>query len=148
MVHYITGLKEQVGPDVKPWPEPEKETLQIHRHTETERAAVTAMLKSKRKFHMTDRMLQFFEYGHLPDKLKEVSQPFGVLARMICETLPSNPERTVALRKLLEAKDCAVRALIYKEPNSEKPHDTSSAEARATRAEAKLGGKETINKID
>ena len=35
-------------------------------------------------------------------------------AEELCATLPSNPERTVALRKLLEAKDCAVRALIYK----------------------------------
>ena len=37
------------------------------------------------------------------------------LARQIVDTLPSNPERTVALRKLLEAKDCAVRALLFKE---------------------------------
>lgn len=62
-----------------------------------------------------DRMIQFFEYEHLPAHLQEVSRPFGELAQRIVETLPSNPERTVALRKLLEAKDCAVRALIYKE---------------------------------
>lgn len=36
-------------------------------------------------------------------------------AEHICHTLPSNPERTVALRKLLESKDCAVRAKLYKE---------------------------------
>jgi len=59
-----------------------------------------------------DRMLQFFEYKHLPEHLQAVSKPFGELAKQIVETLPSNPERTVALRKLLEAKDCAVRALI------------------------------------
>lgn len=63
---------------------------------------------------MTDRMLQFFEYAHLPEHLREVSKPFGDLADKIVETLPSNPERTVALRKLLEAKDCAVRAKLYK----------------------------------
>lgn len=63
-----------------------------------------------------DRMLQFFEYSHLPDHLQKVSKPFGDLAKMICETLPANPERTVALRKLLEAKDCAVRAILYREP--------------------------------
>ena len=119
----------------------EREKLEIHRHTEMERAAVTAMLKSKRKFHMTDRMLQFFTYAHLPDELQQVSKPFGVLAEYICGRLPPNPERTVALRKLLEAKDCAVRALIYKEPNSEK----SSAERVPDRT---AGGKETINKID
>jgi len=62
-----------------------------------------------------DRMLQFFEYEHLPEKLKEVSKTFHTLAYEIVGTIPSNPERTVALRKLLEAKDCAVRAVIYRE---------------------------------
>lgn len=62
-----------------------------------------------------DRMMQFFAYEHLPEHLKAVSKPFGELAQQIIETVPSNPERTVALRKLLEAKDCAVRALIYKD---------------------------------
>lgn len=61
-----------------------------------------------------DRMLQFFAHAHLPDHLARVSLPFCQLAEEICATLPSNPERTVALRKLLEAKDCAVRALLFK----------------------------------
>lgn len=59
-------------------------------------------------------MLQFFEYAHLPDHLKEVSKPFCELANTIVGTLPENAERTVALRKLLEAKDCAVRSKLYK----------------------------------
>lgn len=62
-----------------------------------------------------DRMLQFFHYEHLPQSLQEVSEPFCKLARRIVDELPMNPERTVALRKLLEAKDCAVRAVLYKE---------------------------------
>ncbi len=62
----------------------------------------------------TDPMLQFFGYAHLPDKLQSVSKPFCDLASGIVETLPRNPERTASLRKLLEAKDCAVRALIFK----------------------------------
>lgn len=61
-----------------------------------------------------DYLLQFFAYDHLPAHLKEVSQPFKVLAVMIIETLPVNPERSMALRKLLEAKDCAVRAQLFK----------------------------------
>jgi hypothetical protein len=65
---------------------------------------------------MTDRMLQFFEYKHLPPDLQAVSKPFCELARHMVDTLPSNPERTAGLRKLLEAKDCAVRTIIYKEP--------------------------------
>lgn len=61
-----------------------------------------------------DHIEQFFAWGHLPAHLQEVSQPFGDLASRIVRTLPRNPERTVALRKLLEAKDAAVRALVAK----------------------------------
>jgi hypothetical protein len=64
---------------------------------------------------MTDRMLQFFVYEHLPAHLQEVSKDFYELARKIVNNYPSNPERTVALRKLLESKDAAVRTLLYKE---------------------------------
>jgi hypothetical protein len=60
-------------------------------------------------------MLQFFEYGHLKTpELKAASAPFAELAKWIVNELPRNPERTAALRKLLEAKDCAVRARLYK----------------------------------
>lgn len=61
-----------------------------------------------------ERMLQWFAYAHLPEHLQKVSRPFGELAQTIVDTLPQNAERTVALRKLLEAKDCAVRSLIEK----------------------------------
>jgi hypothetical protein len=61
-----------------------------------------------------DYLLQFFVYEHLPAHLQEHSKPFADLAHKLVETLPSNPERTVALRKLLEAKDCAVRARLFK----------------------------------
>jgi hypothetical protein len=63
-----------------------------------------------------DRMLQHFEYWHLPSDLQGISIPFHDLAHRIVQMLPMNAERTVALRKLLEAKDCAVRAKLYKEP--------------------------------
>lgn len=56
--------------------------------------------------------MQFFAYTHLPAHLQEISKPFGDLAEQIVVTLPRNPERTVALRKLLEAKDAAVRAKL------------------------------------
>lgn len=58
----------------------------------------------------TDHILRYFHYSHLPDVLQAKSKPFCDLARMIIDTTPRNPERTVALRKLLEAKDAAVRA--------------------------------------
>jgi hypothetical protein len=56
---------------------------------------------------------QFFKYGHLPEAMQLVSKPFHDLAHRVIMALPRNPERTVALRKLLEAKDAAVRATIF-----------------------------------
>lgn len=65
--------------------------------------------------HIPHPMMQFFAYKHLPEHLQAVSKPFGELADHLDRTLPLNPEKSTALRKLLEAKDCAVRALIWKE---------------------------------
>lgn len=59
-------------------------------------------------------LLQFFEFTHLPHHLQVVSRPFAELAHQVVAVCPVNPETTTALRKLLEAKDCAVRAVIYK----------------------------------
>jgi hypothetical protein len=61
-----------------------------------------------------ESLLQFFAYEHLPPHLAEVSKPFGDLARDLAKSLPINAESTTALRKLLEAKDCAVRAVLFK----------------------------------
>lgn len=58
-------------------------------------------------------LLKFFRYDHLPDHLAIVSKPFCDLAYALVEKLPpSNPEVTVALRKLLESKDAAVRSML------------------------------------
>jgi hypothetical protein len=61
-----------------------------------------------------DPILQFFHYAHLPPVLQEHSKPFCELAKRIVTTLPRNAERSVALRKLLEGKDAAVRAMVGK----------------------------------
>ena len=58
---------------------------------------------------------QFFAYEHLPEFLQEVSKPCGELAKEMQEVLPGNFEREAGLRKLLEAKDCFVRAKLLKE---------------------------------
>ena len=60
----------------------------------------------------SERMMQWFQYSHLPEKLAAASKPFCDLAVHVVENYPAGPERTVALRKLLEAKDCAVRSLL------------------------------------
>lgn len=59
-----------------------------------------------------DPILRFFHYAHLPPVLQTRSKPFCDLARHIIDTTPRNAERTVALRKLLEAKDAGVRAAL------------------------------------
>lgn len=59
-------------------------------------------------------IMQFFGYAHLPEHLQASSKPFGDLAQWIVSTLPRSAERTVALRKLLEAKDAAVRAKLVR----------------------------------
>lgn len=57
-------------------------------------------------------MMKWFEFAHLPEHLQAVSRPFGELASNLVDTVAPGPERTVALRKLLEAKDAAVRAKL------------------------------------
>jgi hypothetical protein len=57
-------------------------------------------------------VLQYFAYSHLPARLQEVSIPFCRLAEQVAHRAPQSQETTVALRKLLEAKDAAVRACL------------------------------------
>ena len=60
----------------------------------------------------TQALLRYFEYEHLPPPLAAISRPFHGLAHDVAEDLPECAETTVCLRKLLEAKDCAVRAAL------------------------------------
>ena len=57
-------------------------------------------------------MLTWFEYAHLPERLQGMSSRFADLAHYVVANSEPGPERTVALRKLLEAKDAAVRSLV------------------------------------
>jgi hypothetical protein len=59
-----------------------------------------------------DHVLRYFHYAHLPPSLRAHSEPFCKLARHVIDTIPRNAERSVALRKLLEAKDAAIRAAL------------------------------------
>ena len=59
-----------------------------------------------------EKMLKWFRYEHLPAHLQEVSKPFFGLAHQMVADLAPSAERTVALRKLLESKDAAVRARL------------------------------------
>lgn len=73
---------------------------------------------------MSDPILKFFEYKHLPAHLQEVSKRIGDLAVEMDVNLQDGPEKTIGLRKLLEAKDCFVRArlLDHQAAQSRKSH--------------------------
>lgn len=61
------------------------------------------------------KILQYFAYRHLPAALQEVSAPLGAIADEMDSTLPDCAEKSAGLRKLLEAKDCFVRAKMEKD---------------------------------
>lgn len=58
-------------------------------------------------------ILRFFEYSHLPGTLHSVSHQFAQMAYHLANSLPATAETSTMLRKLLEAKDCAVRAALW-----------------------------------
>lgn len=64
---------------------------------------------------MPTTTIKYFEFAHLPPHLQEVSKPIGELAQQIEQALPDGPEKSAGMRKLLEAKDCFVRAALEPE---------------------------------
>lgn len=64
-----------------------------------------------------NKLMKFFSYAHLPVHLRETSRMFCELATNIDNALQESAEKTVCLRKLLESKDCAVRAVLDMEDN-------------------------------
>ena len=60
-------------------------------------------------------ILKFFEYSHLNKDLQGVSLHFRTLAHQLSAELPDCAEKSAGLRKLLEAKDCCVRAALDRE---------------------------------
>jgi len=57
-------------------------------------------------------ILKFFAYRHLPEDLQAISAEFYGLADALDKALPECAEKSAGLRKLLEAKDCMVRAAM------------------------------------
>lgn len=71
---------------------------------------VAARLATEADGYVPSQIMQYFEYSHLPPHLQKVSKPIGVLAEEMDRLLPNGAEKSAGLRKLLEAKDCLVRA--------------------------------------
>lgn len=61
---------------------------------------------------MATATTKYFKYDHLPEHLQAVSKPLGDLAQQMEAELPDGPEKSAGMRKLLEAKDCFVRAKL------------------------------------
>lgn len=61
---------------------------------------------------MANPIMKYFEFAHLPEHLQAVSRPFGEMAQNFDASIPDGPEKSAGLRKLLEAKDCMVRAAL------------------------------------
>lgn len=76
--------------------------------------AVDRDRRHRREGVLMDPLLQYFKYDHLPEgSARHISMLFSCLAKDVVMELPSSAERTVALRKLLEGKDAAVRTAIF-----------------------------------
>lgn len=89
--------------------------------------------KEKTKLTLKDRVMpnpimMYFEYSHLPVNLQAVSKPIGELAKQMDSIIPDGAEKSAGLRKLLEAKDCLVRAALPARPN---PKQTDLFEPRS-----------------
>ena len=77
-------------------------------------------------------IFKYFSFSHLPLPLQDVAQPVAILADMVERILPEGPEKSAGLRKLLEAKDCFVRAKLDQLPfeGPRRPIDESSTKGR------------------
>lgn len=62
---------------------------------------------------MESPIMRYFDYTHLRQgPLRDTSARFHALADELEQSLPAGPEKSTALRKLLESKDAAVRAAL------------------------------------
>jgi len=59
-----------------------------------------------------NRLLKWLRHDHLPPHLQAVVKPIDALAREMDGALAEGAEKTAGMRKLVEAKDCFVRARI------------------------------------
>ena len=61
---------------------------------------------------MASPIIKYFDFEHLPEHLQEISKVISDVATVMEKTLPDGAEKSAGLRKLLEAKDCFVRAKL------------------------------------
>lgn len=69
--------------------------------------------RDRRTSETYDRMMVWFDYSNLTDDHRPIAKLYYLLAKELIKTCDPGPERTVALRKLLESRDCTMRAMIH-----------------------------------
>ena len=85
-------------------------TVEFTKHEEGSREYVLSWVEGRHQ--STVQIIKYFAWSHLPERLKPFSREVGLLAFYMVTALPDGPELTTGLRKLLEAKDCFVRAAL------------------------------------
>ena len=70
--------------------------------------SINVVMDDKGTKHST--IIQFFKYDQMPEHLQEVAEEFYFMAQYLDRVIPTSAEKSVALRKLLESKDAAIRA--------------------------------------
>ena len=72
-------------------------------------------MNTSTRHQATAQIARYFDYGHLPPHLAAVSKVLHDAAEQLLDHVSDGPETTAGLRKLLEAKDCFVRAALDKD---------------------------------
>ena len=71
------------------------------------------MSRYEHRHPATQAIMRWFDYDHLPAGLpRDISRLHALHAEEMLAQLPDGPELTTGLRKILEGKDCLVRAAI------------------------------------
>lgn len=114
----VNGTTSPLNPYPISIPEAEQITQELRKGLQEWRLSIVAvgtiLAGAELNTVTPNRMMKYFEYAHLPAHLQEVSKVLCESAEHMDKTLPESAEKTVGLRKLLEAKDCFVRAALDK----------------------------------
>lgn len=104
---FMTQVKQPINIPQKVF-----ETLRSHNFPTTYKNLAQSLSYESNEF--VNPILKYFEYSHLPPHLQEISKPICDIAKHYNDTIKDSPEKSAGLRKLLEAKDCLVRAALEK----------------------------------
>lgn len=100
----LNNLKEQIAAE-------KRDTLETPKD---EHVIIPSPSNDRVRTEPVESIMQFFAYDHPMTGAVPLLADFHTLAHNVVKEIPRNPERTVALRKLLEAKEAMMRARYFK----------------------------------